>query len=128
MVSGVRDLRSVRTVGRRILRCARTRRHPSRGGDRQEFGRRAQNLTRMSLEEHLDFHDLAVERVQLERREPELARRLQVAKQRADAFPSEFGTHEVRKLKLERQAALDRLAELSGLLLLVPIRHARDPR
>jgi hypothetical protein len=103
-------------------------RHPSRGGTRQEFTREAENLTGMRLEERLDFHDLAVERVQLERREPELARRLEVAKQRADAFPSEFGTHEVRKLKLERQTALDRLAELSGLLMLVPIRPVRDPR
>ena len=82
----------------------------------------------MGFEKQLDFHDLAVERVQLERREPELAKRLQLALQRAGAFPSEFGTHEVRKLKLERQTVLDRLAELSGLLLLVPIRDVRDNR
>ena len=68
----------------------------------------------MGFEKQLDFHDLAVERVQLERREPEVAKRLQLALQRAGAFPSEFGTHEVRKLKLERQTVLDRLAELSG--------------
>jgi hypothetical protein len=94
----------------------------------EEFNRPGENLTQVSLHDHLDFHDLAVERVQLERREPELAKRLQLARQRAGAFPSEFGTHEVRKLRLEQQTILDRLAELSGLLLLVPIRNVRDNR
>jgi hypothetical protein len=94
----------------------------------QDSAGRIENLTWMALQERLDFHDLAVERVQLERREAELIRRSQLALQRATAFPSEFGAHELRKLKLELQVVLDRLAELSGLLLLVPIRPAHDRR
>ena len=38
---------------------------------------------------------------------------------------AEFGSHEVRKLERDEQAILDRVAEISGLLILVPLRHAR---
>jgi hypothetical protein len=72
----------------------------------------------------IDFHDLALERVQLERCEAELARDLECAQRRAGAFPSEFATSEVRRLKREYGAVLDSLAELSGLMLLVPLRRA----
>ncbi len=82
----------------------------------------------MAAEEQPDFAALAVERVRLERREPELAEQLQRAVHRAGAFPSEFGTREVAKLQREQQLLQDRLAELSGLLLLVPLQHEfRDP-
>ena len=77
----------------------------------------------MAAEEHPDFAELAVERVRLERREPELAEQLQRAKHRASAFPSEFGSHEVRKVRRELRVVRDRLAELSGVLLLVPLQH-----
>ena len=86
--------------------------------------RLAENLRAMAAGESLDFHDLAIERVQLDRCEAELARHLQRAKHRAGAFPSEFATDELRRLKREHGAVLDRLAELSGLLLLVPLRRA----
>ncbi len=77
----------------------------------------------MAAEEHPDFAELAVERVRLERREPELAEQLQRAEHRAGMFPSEFGAHEVRKLTRELRTVRDRLAELSGVLLLVPLQH-----
>lgn len=73
----------------------------------------------------LDFNELALEHVRLERRLAELDRRLEQATHRAAAFPSEFGRHEVGKLDRDRQLILDRLAELSGLLILVPLRRAR---
>ena len=77
----------------------------------------------MAAEEQPDFAALAVERVRLERREPELAELLQRALHRVGAFPSEFGAREVAKLQREQQLVHDRLAELSGLLLLVPLQH-----
>ena len=55
----------------------------------------------------------------------ELDRHLERARYRASAFPSEFGTHEVRKLERDERAILDRVAEISGLLILVPLRHAQ---
>lgn len=87
------------------------------------------NPSTMAAEEQPDFAALAVERVRLERREPELAEQLQRALHRAGAFPSEFGLREVAKLKREQQLLVDRLAELSGLMLLVPLQHEfRDYR
>jgi hypothetical protein len=90
----------------------------------KDSARPAENLTAMASGESLDFHDLALERVQLERCEAELARDLECAKRRAGAFPSGFATHELRRLKREHGAVLDSLAELSGLMLLVPLRRA----
>jgi hypothetical protein len=78
----------------------------------------------MASGESLDFHDLALERLQLERCEAEVARDLEHAKRRAGAFPSDFHTNELRRLKREYGAVLDSLAELSGLMLLVPLRRA----
>jgi hypothetical protein len=87
---------------------------------------RVENPTAVIAEDDfLDFDALAIEHIRLERRVPELARQLERAVHRAGAFPSDFGRHEVRKLKRERQAILDRLAEISGLMLLVPLRRAR---
>jgi hypothetical protein len=68
-----------------------------------------------------DFDELAIELVRLKRREPELVRRLERAEDRAVAFPSEFGTREVERLRKERQAMLERIDELNALLL--PIRR-----
>jgi hypothetical protein len=73
----------------------------------------------------LDFDGLALEHVRLHRRLQELDRQLERAQHRASSFPSEFGTHEVRKLKRDEQAILDRVAEISGLLILLPLRHAQ---
>ncbi len=73
----------------------------------------------------LDFDGLALEHVRLHRRLQELDRHLERARYRASAFPSEFGTHEVRKLERDERAILDRVAEISGLLILVPLRHAQ---
>ncbi len=71
-----------------------------------------------------DFDELAIERVRLERREPEIKRELERAEHRAGAFPSSFAMREVRKLRLERQTMLDRIDELNALLL--PLRRVRD--
>lgn len=76
-----------------------------------------------AAEEFLNFDELALEHIRLERHKLELARQLERTVHRASAFPSEFGSHEVRKLDRERQTVHDRLAELSGLLLLVPLRR-----
>ena len=77
----------------------------------------------MGADDVLDFDELALEHIRLKRREPELERQLERARHRAGAFPSEFGFREVRKLKREQSAVRDRLAELSGLLILVPLGH-----
>src|SRR5260221_4714641 len=75
----------------------------------------------MRADDVLDFDQLALEHIRLKRREPELERLLERARHRAGAFPSEFGLHEVRKLRREQSTVRDRLAELSGLLILVPL-------
>jgi hypothetical protein len=78
----------------------------------------------MAADELPDFDELAIELVRLKRREPELIRRLERAEDRAVAFPSDFGMREVRRLRIERQAMLDRIDELNALLL--PIRRISD--
>jgi hypothetical protein len=71
-----------------------------------------------------DFDELALELVRLERRESELARRLDRAEERAGQFPSSFAMREVRRLRLERQAMLERMEELDTLLL--PLRRVPE--
>jgi hypothetical protein len=75
----------------------------------------------MAADKLPDFDELAIELVRLKRREPELVKRLDRAEDRVVAFPSPFGMREVRRLRLERQAMLDRIDELNALLL--PIRR-----
>ncbi len=77
----------------------------------------------MGADDVLDFDQLAIEHIRLKRRELELEAQVERAQHRADAFPSEFGLHELRKLKREQSSVRDRLAELSGLLILVPLGH-----
>ena len=77
----------------------------------------------MGADDVLDFDQLALEHIRLKRRESELEKQLERARHRAGAFPSEFGLHELRKLTRERSDVRDRLAELSGLLILVPLDH-----
>jgi hypothetical protein len=81
-------------------------------------------MQRMAADELPDLDELAIELVRLERRKPELTRRLGRAEERAGAFPSSFGMREVRRLRLEFQAMLDRIDELDALLL--PLRRFRD--
>jgi predicted nucleic acid-binding Zn-ribbon protein len=78
----------------------------------------------MAADELPDLDELSLELVRLERREPELARQLERAEQRAGAFPSSFGMREVRRLKLELQAIRDRIDGLDAMLL--PLRRVRD--
>jgi hypothetical protein len=78
----------------------------------------------MAADELPDLDELAIELVRLERRKPELTRQLERAEERAGAFPSSFGMREVRRLKLEVQAMLDRIDEVDSLLL--PLRRVRD--
>lgn len=87
---------------------------------------RAENVTFVAAADFLDFHQLAIERLRLERRERDLARQLERLIERVGAFPSAFGAHELRKVRRERQEVIDRLAELEGLLLLLPLRPVRD--
>ena len=63
------------------------------------------NPSTMAAEEQPDFAALAVERVRLERREPELAEQLQRALHRAGAFPSEFGLREVAEIEARAATA-----------------------
>jgi hypothetical protein len=90
----------------------------------KDSARPAENLRVMAARESLDFHGLALERVQLDRCEAELAQDLERARRRAGAFPSEFATNELRRLMHEHGKVLDSLAELSGLMLLIPLRRA----
>ena len=78
----------------------------------------------MAADELPDFDELALELVRLERRESEVARQLERAEERAGQFPSSFGMREVRRLRLERQASLDRMDQLHTLLL--PVRRVPE--
>jgi hypothetical protein len=78
----------------------------------------------MAADELPDFNELAIELVRLKRREPELIKRLERAEHRAVAFPSAFGEREVRRLRQERQAMIERIDELNALLL--PIRRVPE--
>ncbi len=78
----------------------------------------------MAADELPDLDELSIELVRLERREPELARQLERAEERAAAFPSSFGMREVRRLRLEREAIAARIDELDAFLL--PLRRVRE--
>lgn len=78
----------------------------------------------MAADELPDLDELSIELVRLERRQSELASQLERAEERAAAFPSSFGMREVRRLRLEQEALLDRIDELDALLL--PLRRVRD--
>lgn len=78
----------------------------------------------MAADELPDFDELSRELVQLVQREPEVIRRLELAERRQVSFPSPFGERELQRLRLERQAMIDRILELNALLL--PIRRAPE--
>ncbi len=78
----------------------------------------------MAADELPDLDELSIELVRLERRQPELARQLERAEERAGQFPSSFGMREVRRLRLEQEAMVQRIDELDALLL--PLRRVRE--
>jgi len=78
----------------------------------------------MAADKLPDFDELSVELVRLRAREPEVIRRLELAERRQVSFPSPFGQRELQRLRLERQAMIDRIIELDALLL--PIRRTPE--
>ena len=78
----------------------------------------------MAADKLPDFDELSVELVRLRAREPEVIRRLELAERRQVSFPSPFGQRELQRLRLERQAMIDRTVELDALLL--PIRRTPE--
>jgi hypothetical protein len=69
-----------------------------------------------------DFHGLALELVRLERREADLARRLEKVQDRAGAFPTPFVARQAAAMQWEHRAMVERIFELQALL--VPARAA----
>ena len=70
-----------------------------------------------------DLTELGIQLVQLKRREQEVARHLQLARHRADAFPSDARTREVSTLADTHEQLLTRIDELE--VLLAPLRRVR---
>jgi hypothetical protein len=78
----------------------------------------------MAVERLPDLDELAVDLVRLQRREKEARRHLELARERAVAFPSDFRAREVRKLADAHEEMLTRIDELEAALL--PTRRFRE--
>jgi DNA repair ATPase RecN len=63
-----------------------------------------------------DRSALGVELLQLKRREPQIARHLEMSRHRAASFPSDFVLAELRKLTVEHAQLVERIGELERLL------------
>lgn len=59
---------------------------------------------------------LGIELLQLKRREPQVARHLEVSRHRAASFPGDFVLAELRKLTVEHAQLVERIGELEQLL------------
>ena len=66
---------------------------------------------------------LGIELLQLKRREPQVARHLEVSRHRAASFPSDYVLAELRKLTVEHAQVIGRIAELEHLLARSPTRR-----
>ena len=72
-----------------------------------------------------DRSALGIELLQLKRREPTVARHLEVSRHRAASFPSDFVLAELRKLTVEHAQLVARIGELEELLGQSPARERR---
>ncbi|MBA2299010.1 MAG: hypothetical protein H0W14_13360 [Actinobacteria bacterium] len=71
-----------------------------------------------------DLDALALELVQLERKEPEISARRRKLHDRLNAFPNEFTQRQEREVSAERRAMHERIDELHAQL--APLRRHRD--